>query len=72
MREYITTFVPTIMLENCEAVINSNGGKTSAYTIATVFSVIMTGIDYIKKNGLESFNRLNGELDSFIVKIHIS
>lgn len=57
----------SIMVDNCISVVSSGGSnKATAYTVATVFSVIMTGVDYLKRNGAESFYRLNGELDNFL------
>jgi len=55
-----------LLLDNVTAIISS--GKVNVpYKFDTLFSVYSLGMDMLLKNSVESFNRLNGELDDFLI-----
>lgn len=55
-----------IMQNGLEACSGGGIRLSNTYRIDRIFTVYSLGVDVLFKNGADSFNRLNGELDSFI------
>ena len=58
-----------VILEQNMSVVLSNGKFVSSeYKLNRVFDILSMGFDFYLKNGTESFEKLNGELESFLEK----
>lgn len=60
-----------IMQNGIEACSGGGIRLSNTYRIDRIFTVYSLGVDVLFKNGADSFNRLNGELDSFLDKTEI-
>lgn len=56
----------SLIENNVEIIISSNRSKCMEYKIDIIFNLYSLGLDFLLKNGAESFNKLNGELDKFL------
>jgi hypothetical protein len=51
---------------NIEAVVSTNRLKCVEYKLDIIFNLYSLGLDFLLKNGAESFNKLNGDLNNYL------
>lgn len=56
-----------IMEDNVISVLNSSRFNSLEYRIDTVFTMYSLGIDFLLKVGAESFEKLNGQIEKFLI-----
>jgi hypothetical protein len=56
-----------IIIQNVDLITTTPSYASNLYKIDTLFSIYLLGVDLLFINSIDSFNKLNGQLDDFII-----